>query len=123
MKTTLLNETRTLLKKTQEDYDAAKRKVLKYVKTGDKKIVEQYLELMKIYSSQATLLEKNKMINKPNKITKEWLINNRMDENGVIDLTGIDFNELEDNIDFGDMKLKGEIYTSDQKVKGNLYYI
>ena len=123
MKTTLLNETRTLLKKTQEDYDAAKRKVLKYVKTGDKKIVEQYLELMKIYSSQATLLEKNKMINKPNKITKEWLINNRMDENGVIDLTGIDFNELEDNIDFGDMKLKGELYTSDQKTKGNLYYI
>ena len=52
---------------------------------------------------------------------RDWLLNNCINENGSLNLSGLDFSDFEVDIDISNMKVKGDLYQSYQKVKGDLY--
>lgn len=65
---------------------------------------------------------------------KKWLLNNCIDKNGDLDLTGLDFSDFEGNIDISGMKVKKyltqkghvverDLFQGDQEVKGTLYQV
>lgn len=47
---------------------------------------------------------------------KERLLENRVDENGDLDLRGLDFSGFEGDIDIGSMKVKKDLYQDKQVV-------
>lgn len=69
---------------------------------------------------------------KSKKKIKKWLLNNCIDKNGDLDLTGLDFSDFENNINTSGMKVKKsliqkghvvgiDLFQSGQEVKGFLY--
>lgn len=71
---------------------------------------------------------------KSKKKIKKWLLNNCIDKNGDLDLTGLDFSDFEGNIDISGMKVKKyltqkghvverDLFQGDQEVKGTLYQV
>ena len=52
---------------------------------------------------------------------REWLIENRTDGNGDLDLSGLDFSGFEGNVRASGWKVKKSLDQSHQKVKGDLY--
>ena len=52
--------------------------------------------------------------------TKKWLIANCVDENGNINLSGLDFSDFNGDIDISNMRVKGDLRQRCQKVEGNL---
>ena len=51
---------------------------------------------------------------------KEWLLRNAVDEDGDLDLSGLDFSEFGGYVNISGMKVKGDLYQRDQEVKGDL---
>ena len=51
---------------------------------------------------------------------KEWLLNNRVNKNGDLDLSELDFSDFEGNMNISNMKVKGNLYQRNQEVKGDL---
>ena len=51
---------------------------------------------------------------------RDWLLNNCINENGSLNLSGLDFSDFEVDIDISNMKVKGNLHQRDQKVKGDL---
>ena len=51
---------------------------------------------------------------------KEWLLNNRVNKNGDLDLSELDFSDFNGYVDISEMKVKGDLHQGNQKVKGNL---
>ena len=51
---------------------------------------------------------------------KEWLLNNCINENGILNLSGLDFSDFEVDIDISNMKVKGNLHQGNQEVKGDL---
>ena len=51
---------------------------------------------------------------------KKWLIENRTDENGDLDLSGLDFSDFDGDIDISGMKVKCNLYQDSQTVGGGL---
>lgn len=54
------------------------------------------------------------------KETKEWLLRNRINQLGELDLTQLDFSDFDGNIYINNMKVKGNLFQDCQTVKGNL---
>ena len=52
---------------------------------------------------------------------RDWLLNNCINENGSLNLSGLDFSDFEVDIDISNMKVKGNLIQSYQKVKGELW--
>ena len=52
---------------------------------------------------------------------RDWLLNNCINENGSLNLSGLDFSDFEVDIDISNMKVKGNLIQSYQEVKGNLF--
>ena len=52
---------------------------------------------------------------------KEWLLRNAVNENGSLNLSGLDFSDFEVDIDISNMKVKGNLIQSYQEVKGELW--
>ena len=55
------------------------------------------------------------------KETKEWLLRNRINQSGELDLTQLDFSGFDGNIYINNMKVKRNLFQDHQIVKGNLY--
>ena len=51
---------------------------------------------------------------------RSWLLENCIDENGNLDLTGLDFSNFEGNVDISYMKVAGDLYQDNQEVAGDL---
>lgn len=51
---------------------------------------------------------------------KKWLVENRTDENGNLNLSGLDFSDFDGDVLIGDMKVKKSLNQSWQKVGGDL---
>ena len=51
---------------------------------------------------------------------RDWLLNNCINENGSLNLSGLDFSDFEVDIDISNMKVKGNLFQGNQKVKGDL---
>ena len=52
---------------------------------------------------------------------KKWLLENCIDSDGDLDLSGLDFSDFDGDIDMSYMVVKGNLYQDFQKVKGDLY--
>ena len=52
---------------------------------------------------------------------REWLLDNAVDEDGDLDLSGLDFSDFEVDVYIGNMKVQGSLDQCGQKVQGNLY--
>lgn len=55
------------------------------------------------------------------KETKEWLLKNRVNQYGELDLTQLDFSDFDGNIYINNMKVKRNLFQDNQTVKGDLY--
>lgn len=53
--------------------------------------------------------------------TKEWLLENRVNENGDLDLSGLDFSDFEGNVDISAMIVNKNLFQDSQQVQGSLY--
>jgi len=53
--------------------------------------------------------------------TKEWLLENRTDKNGNLDLSGLDFSDFDGNVDISEMKVKRYLFQDNQKVGKTLF--
>lgn len=53
--------------------------------------------------------------------TKEWLLENRVNENGDLDLSGLDFSDFEGNVDISGMIVNKNLFQDNQQVQGSLY--
>lgn len=53
--------------------------------------------------------------------TKKWLLKNRVDKHGDLDLTCLDFSEFDGNVNISGMKVKGHLWQGWQEVKGDYY--
>ena len=63
----------------------------------------------------------NKKENMKNKEEiKEWLLRNAVDEDGDLNLSGLDFSDFAGDVYISEMKVKGDLYQRDQEVKGDL---
>ena len=51
---------------------------------------------------------------------KEWLLRNAVDEDGDLNLSGLDFSDFAGDVYISEMKVKGDLYQRDQEVKGDL---
>lgn len=51
---------------------------------------------------------------------KQWLLENCVEENGDLDLSGLDFSDFDGDIYIGRMIVKGSLYQEKQIVKGDL---
>ena len=52
---------------------------------------------------------------------REWLLDNAVDEDGDLDLNGLDFSDFEVDVYIGKMKVQGNLFQSGQEVQGTLY--
>ena len=52
---------------------------------------------------------------------KKWLSKNRVDENGNLNLIGLDFSDFNGDINISEMRVKGDLNQANQEVKGDLY--
>lgn len=57
----------------------------------------------------------------PKQELKNYLLENCVNENGDLDLSGLDFSDFNGNVDTSDMKVKKDLIQSNQKVGGHLY--
>lgn len=55
------------------------------------------------------------------KETKEWLLENRKDENGDLDLSGLDFSDFDGDVYINNMKVKRSLFQNFQEVGAILY--
>lgn len=55
------------------------------------------------------------------KETKEWLLRNRINQFGELDLTRLDFSDFDGDIYINNMKVKKNLFQDCQTVKGDLY--
>lgn len=51
---------------------------------------------------------------------KQWLLENCVEQNGDLDLSGLDFSDFDGDIYINRMIVKGSLYQGKQIVKGNL---
>ena len=51
---------------------------------------------------------------------KEWLLKNCIDEDGDLNISGLDFSDFNGNILRGSWKVKGDLFQRDNKVQGDL---
>lgn len=54
------------------------------------------------------------------KKTKEWLLKNRVNQNGELDLTRLDFSDFDGDVYINNMKVKKNLFQNYQTVKGCL---
>lgn len=52
---------------------------------------------------------------------KKWLLENCVDENGSLDLSGLDFSDFDGSVDISGMKVKKNLLQNKQQVEGCLY--
>ncbi len=52
---------------------------------------------------------------------RNWILEHCLDEDGDIDLKGLDFSDFEGNIYLNHMKVKKKLYQRDQNIQGDLY--
>lgn len=52
---------------------------------------------------------------------EKWILENCVDENGNIDLSGLDFSEFNGSVNTNGMKVKDDLFQCGQEVKGSLY--
>lgn len=52
---------------------------------------------------------------------RDWLLENTIDEHGVLDIQGLDFSGFKGDVDISFMKVKGDLFQESQKVQGSLY--
>ena len=52
---------------------------------------------------------------------KKWLLENRKDKNGDLDLSDLDFSDFDGDVYINNMKVKKTLYQSHQEVGENLY--
>lgn len=52
---------------------------------------------------------------------RDWLLENRIDKDGHLDLRGLDFSEFEGDVYISEMIVKGNLCQNDQYVYGNIY--
>ena len=53
--------------------------------------------------------------------TKKWLLNNCINENGDLDLSGLDLSDFKGNVDISSWKVGGNLFQDYQEVGGDLY--
>ena len=51
---------------------------------------------------------------------KEWLLRNAVDEDGDLNLSGLDLSDFEGNVKLSSMKVKGNLSQGHQQVEGDL---
>ena len=51
---------------------------------------------------------------------RDYLLENRVDEDGGLDLTGLDFSDFDGDVYISEMKVKRDLYQSFHKVQGDL---
>ena len=51
---------------------------------------------------------------------RSWLLENCVDENGMLDLMGLDFSGSKVDVDISHIKVSGDLYQDYQEVKGDL---
>ena len=51
---------------------------------------------------------------------KEWLLRNAVDEDGDLNLSGLDFSDFAGDVYISEMKVKGDLLQGNQKVEGAL---
>lgn len=52
---------------------------------------------------------------------KRWLLENCLDEKGKLDLSGLDFSDLDADVDLSGMKVNGDLHQDRQEVDGDLF--
>ena len=52
---------------------------------------------------------------------RDYLLENRVDEDGDLDLTGLDFSDFGGDVYIGRMNVQGDLFQSVHKVQGDLY--
>ena len=60
------------------------------------------------------------MIKKTIEETRDWLIENRTNEYGDLDLEGLDFSEFDGDVYIRNTKVKGDLFQNFQEVAGDL---
>lgn len=55
------------------------------------------------------------------KEVRDWLIENRTDEWGNLDLAGLDFSEVERDVYISHMTVRHTLFQNHQEVEGNLF--
>ena len=55
------------------------------------------------------------------KEVRDWLIANRTDVSGDLNLSGLDFSDFDGMVSISNMKVKTTLFQSHQEVKGNLF--
>ena len=58
---------------------------------------------------------------KTKKEIRDWLLENAVDEEGNLDLSGLDFSDFDGNVFTSYMNVKGTLCQDNQRVKVNLY--
>lgn len=56
-----------------------------------------------------------------NEELKKFLLENRVDKNGNLDLIGLDFSDFDGDVSISDMRVKKDLFQVCQKVGGNLW--
>ncbi len=51
----------------------------------------------------------------------EWILENCIDKDGDIDLSDLDFSDVDKDVYISDMLVKQDLYQNNQEVQGNLY--
>ena len=52
---------------------------------------------------------------------RDWLLENRVDIHGDLDLVGLDFSDFDGNVYIDGMKVKRDLMQNEHKVQGDLY--
>ena len=67
------------------------------------------------------MLHKGEQDMKTKEEIKKWLLENCVDEDGNLDLSGLDFSDFEGSAYIDNMKVKQNLHQDSQTVGGNLY--
>lgn len=51
---------------------------------------------------------------------RDWLLNNAVDKEGDLMISGLDFSDFDGDVFMGNMKVKGNLYQSTHEVEGSL---